>query len=69
MAKLAHEAYSLFQATTRHQELARRGQIAQSVNNHKLTEKEIAGYRIILKQCHSDRPAFVIEFNENDTKV
>jgi len=51
--------------TAAHESLSRSGRVRSAVGNHKADDYEIAGYRIILRQCRADRPSFLLVYVPN----
>ena len=66
MATVASRAYALFRQTATYNRLATLGSVEARVGHHKLDDHEIAGYRVILQQCRSDRPAMLIVWTTHD---
>ena len=42
------------------------GRVVARVGHHKLSDKEIAGYRVFFPECNSERPAFIVEYLPTD---
>ena len=68
MTEIAAMVFTFFLGTRSFQRLSRRGSIEKFVRQHKVDDHEVAGYRIIVQQCKSESPAFVIEFQPNTTR-
>jgi len=64
LARVAAECYRLYKLTNEYRHLSTRGSISSRVGHHKAGDLEIASYRVIIKQCNSERPSFLLEFSD-----
>ena len=63
-ADLARTTWNRFKATEAFKRMETLGSLRPMVGRHKLTDREIAGSRVIFKACTSERPAFIIELQK-----
>ena len=66
MATLALQTFTLFKKTPTYNRLAANSTVESRVGHHKLNDLEIAGYRVILQQCYTERPAMLITWTSNE---
>ena len=69
IAKLAHAAFEKFKTTSRGVALLQLGDLVTKVATHKREDREVGPYRMIIKECTSERPAMVIMFLHNDPSI
>ena len=60
---MQHVANKILETTAEYQELSTKGKITAAVGNHKADDLELGGYRVILRQCSSDRPSFLLVYD------
>ena len=60
LSSLSDEAAKLFRDTSRCRLLRETGTVERGVGQHKKEEHEVAGFRILLEACRSDRPAMLL---------
>ena len=65
---LSHVIFKKFEKTEKGMALTKLGSLKLAWKHHKLQELEIGGWRIIVKQCRSNRPAISIVICEDDDK-
>ena len=60
---MQHLANKSFKTTAEYQELSTKGKITATVGNHNADDLELGGYRVILRQCSSDRLSFLLVYD------
>ena len=66
LARLANSCHEMFKRTAEYASLSTNsGRVIARVGNHKANDLEIAGYRVIVRQCHSDRPSFLLTYSKD----
>ena len=66
VAELAAETLNTYRSSERFRTLQHTGRVVPRVGHHKLSDKEIAGYRVFFPECNSERPAFIVEHLPTD---
>ena len=69
IAKLGQAAFEKFITTPRGVALLQMGELVTKVATHKREDHEVGPYRMIIKECTSERPAMVIMFRHHDPSI